>query len=252
MKRAIITGASSGVGAALARELARRGWHLTLLARRADLLEQLSKELHPAAIAVPCDVTDRDAVMRAAADHGPFDLAVANAGISIPTFANRFNGADAEATMRVNVFGMFHLFDAVVPSMIQRKAGRFAGVASIAGLRGLPSASAYSASKAAMQAFLEASRIELEREGVGVTTINPGWVDTPIIAKYKGPLPFVMPAERAARIIANGLERGKREIEFPLPMAMLMRAVRLLPNFIYDRAGRLLVDRDVDMSKVRR
>jgi len=255
--RAIITGASSGIGAALARELSRRGWSLALLARRGDLLEALAAELKTPAVALPCDVTDREAVREAArrgaeALGGPFDLAVANAGISVPTWATKFNVDDAERIIRVNVLGMFYLFDATVPAMIERGSGRFAGIASIAGLRGLPSASVYSASKAAMQSFLEASRVELAPRGVGVTIVNPGWVRTPIIEKYKGRVPFVMEAPEAARRIADGLERGAREVEFPLPMSMLMRTIRLVPNALFDVVLKPYAKRRIDPAKVRR
>jgi short-subunit dehydrogenase len=255
-KRVVITGASSGIGAALARELSRRGWAVALLARRIELLEQLRDEIGNACAFV-CDVSDfgsvRDAVKKStAALGGPFDLAVANAGISVPTWATKFNVDDAERVMRVNVIGMFYLFDAVVPSMIERRSGRFVGIASIAGLRGLPSASVYSASKAAMQAFLEASRVELASAGVGVTIVNPGWVDTPIIEKYKGRVPFLMTAPAAAKKIADGIERGAREIEFPKQMSLLMRAIRLMPNALYDRAMRPYARRKIDPSKVRR
>jgi short-subunit dehydrogenase len=255
-KRAIITGASSGIGAALARELSQRGWLLALLARRGDLLDALKRELRESA-SVVCDVTDlasvRDAVRKSEELlGGPFDLAIANAGISVPTWATKFNVEDAERIMRVNVFGMFYLFDAVVPSMVERKSGRFVGIASIAGLRGLPSASVYSASKAAMQNFLEASRVELAQAGVGVTIVNPGWVDTPIIEKYKGPVPFLVSAPKAARIIADGIEAGKRTVEFPLPMSGLMRMIRVMPAAIYDRALRPYAKRKIDPAKVRR
>ncbi|HKS21965.1 MAG TPA: SDR family NAD(P)-dependent oxidoreductase [Thermoanaerobaculia bacterium] len=255
--RAIITGASSGIGAALARELSRRGWSLALLARRAELLEQLVSELKTPAVALPADVTDRDAVRDAVrrgaeALGGDFDLAVANAGISVPTWATKFNLDDAERILRVNVLGMFYLFDAAIPAMLERGSGRFAGIASIAGLRGLPSASVYSASKAAMQAFLEASRVELGQRGVGVTIVNPGWVETPIIEKYKGPIPFVMKADKAARLIADGIERGAREVEFPWQMSLLVRTMRLMPNALYDRLLRPYARRKIDLEKVRR
>ena len=255
--RAIITGASSGIGAALARELSRRGWSLALLARRADMLDQLVSELKPPAVALPADVTDRDAVRDAVrrgaeALGGDFDLAVANAGISVPTWSTKFNLDDAERIIRVNVLGMFYLFDAVIPAMLARGSGRFAGVASIAGLRGLPSASVYSASKAAMQSFLEASRVELAQRGVGVTIVNPGWVETPIIDKYKGPVPFLMKADKAARIIADGIERGAREVEFPWQMSLLVRTLRLIPNALYDRMLRPYARRKIDPEKVRR
>jgi short-subunit dehydrogenase len=255
--RAIITGASSGIGAALARELSRRGWSLALLARRGDLLEQLVAELKTPAVALPADVTDSAAVHEAvargaAALGGDFDLAVANAGISVPTWSTKFNLDDAERIIRVNVLGTFYLFDAVIPTMLARGSGRFAGIASIAGLRGLPSASVYSASKAAMQAFLEASRVELQPRGVGVTIVNPGWVKTPLIEKYKGALPFLVPVDDAARIIADGLERGAREVEFPRPMSILMRTMRLVPNALYDLMLRPYARRRIDPAKVRR
>jgi short-subunit dehydrogenase len=254
-KRGVITGASSGIGEALARELARRGWELALLARRADLLQKLASEL-PRAVGIACDVADgaavRDAVRRGEAElGGPFDLAVANAGVGIPTFAFEFNIADAEQMVRVNLLGTLYLFDAVAQSMISRGSGRFAGIASIAGLRGLPSASVYSATKAAMQNFLEASRIELKPFGVGVTIINPGFVATPMTEK-NGRMPFLVKVDDAARIIADGLERGKPVIEFPRPMSLLMRTGRIIPRVLYDRLTLPYAKRKIDKAKVRR
>lgn len=242
MQRAIITGASSGIGLALARELARRGYSLALLARRTELLEELAAELNGRggkAIALSCDVTDLAQVREAVREGeeklgGAFDLAVANAGLSISGHATKFNVAGAEEIMRVNYFGMLYLFDAVIGAMIERKSGRFAGVASIAGLRALPSAGPYSASKAAMQAFLEAARIELVPYGVGVTTVNPGFIDTPMTKKNRFHMPFLMTAEEAAQVIAEGLDRGARLIEFPKPMSLLLRTLRLVPDAIFE------------------
>ncbi len=260
MKRVLITGGSSGIGQALGRELASRGWSVALLARRTELVEQHAEELRGmgvGAVGIGCDVTDlaqvRAAVTRAREVlGGELDLAVANAGISVPTWASNFKIDDAERILRVNVLGMFYLFDATVAPMLARGSGHFAGIASIAGLRGLPSASVYSASKAAMQNFLEASRVDLAPKGVDVTIVNPGWVRTPIIEKYKGGTPFVVPVDKAARIIANGLERRVRTIEFPLPMSLVMRLARILPGAIYDRAMRPYSRRKIDPDKVRR
>lgn len=234
-KKAILTGASSGIGRELALELSRRGYELVLLARRGELLDALVGELKTPAVAVPCDVTDREAVQKAVRENGPFDLAIANAGVSIPGHATKFNLDEAEQTIRINVLGMMYLFDAVIPAMIERRSGRFAGVASLAGLRGLATAAPYSASKAAMQAFLEASRIELAPYGVGITIINPGFVATPMTEKNRYRMPFLVQAPKAAEIIANGLERGARVIEFPRPMSLLMRFMRLVPDALYER-----------------
>ncbi len=239
-QRAIITGASSGIGAALARLLSREGVALGLLARRGELLDELIRTMPSPAIALPCDVGDAAAVSAAvhrgeAALGGPFDLAVANAGVGIPSHATKFNLQDSTTMIRVNVLGMFHLFDAVIPGMVERRSGHFAGIASIAGLRGLPTSSVYSASKSAMQSFLEASRIELAPYGVAVTTVNPGFVITAMTEKNRFRMPFVMKPDEAAAIIARGLERRARVVEFPLPMSLLMRLVRLLPDALFDR-----------------
>jgi short-subunit dehydrogenase len=234
--RAIITGASSGIGAAMAREFSRRGYALALLARRAELLDQLASEL-PDTVAIPCDVTDSAAVHEAVKRAGPIDVAIANAGVGVTGYASKIID-QAELMMRVNYFGMLYLFGAVVPAMIERGAGRFAGIASIAGLRGLPSASGYSASKAAMQAFLESARVELAPLGVRVTTVNPGFIATPMTEKNTFRMPFLMQADAAARIIVDGIERGARIVEFPRPMSMAMRFARLLPSAVYDRVMR--------------
>jgi short-subunit dehydrogenase len=249
--RALVTGASSGIGLALARELGRRGYDVALLARRTEPMEGAGKA------AIACDVTDlasvRDAVRRAEeALGGPIDLAVANAGISVPMHGANFKVEDAERIFRVNVLGMMYLFDAVIPSMVERRSGRFAGVASIAGLRGIPAAGPYSASKAAMQSFLEAARIELAPHGVGVTIVNPGFVATPLTEKNRFRMPFLMDAEEAARRIADGIEKGKRVVEFPWQMSLLMRTVRHVPDRLYDRIFARYGRRKMDAEKVKR
>lgn len=258
--RAIITGASTGIGHALAHELAKRGYDLALLARRADLLEGLASELRARgkrAIAIACDVLDagavRESVQRAQTElGGTFDLAIANAGVSIPSHATKFKLDDAEQMIRVNVLGLMYLYDAVIPSMVEQGSGRFVGVASIAGLRGLPTSGPYSASKAAVQAFLEAGRIELKPYGVGITIVNPGFVATPMTEKNRFRMPFLMQPDAAAVVIADGIERGSRVVEFPLPMSLLMRFVRYLPDALYERIMVPYARRKIDPAKVKR
>ena len=239
MKRAVITGASSGIGLALGQELARRGWAVALIARRTELLNAAVAAIGAPTTSVTCDVTDAPSVAAAVREAeqnlgGPFDLAVANAGIAYPTHAATFDPTAAGEIIRVNVIGTFNLFAAVIPSMIERRSGRFAGVASLAGHRGVPTASVYSASKAAMQAFLEASRIELLQYGVGVTTVNPGFIETAMTLKNRFRMPFLWKVERAAHVIADGLEREKRVIEFPLAMSIATRAMRHAPDVLYE------------------
>ena len=233
MQRAIITGASSGIGEAMAREFSRRGYTLALLARRADLLDKLASEL-PNAIPIPCDVTDAAAVRDAVTRAGEISVAVANAGVGTTGWAAK-SVSEAERMMRVNYFGMLYLFDAVIPQMMERRSGHFAGIASIAGLRGFPTASGYSASKAAMQAFLESARVELAPFGIRVTTVNPGFIATAMTEKNTFKMPFLMTTERAAKIIVDGIERGARIVEFPWQMSALTRFSRALPAWITDR-----------------
>ena len=257
MKRAVLTGASSGIGHALALELSRRGYELALLARRGDLLDDLAAKLPTRAVAIPCDVADQYAV-RAAVEHaerelgGPFDLAIANAGVSIPVSAVDYDLEDAERVLRINVFGVIYLYDAVIRSMLARRSGRFVAVASVAGLRGLPLASPYSASKAAVQTMLEAMRIELAPHGVGITIVNPGFVATAMTEKNRFKMPFLMTAEEAAIAIADGIESGKRVVEFPRPMSLLMRFVRILPDPLYDRILAPYARRKIDRKKIKR
>lgn len=227
------------------------------MARRADLLDSLARELPAKSIALACDVTDASAVHAAVrlgegALGGPFDLAVANAGVGLQSHAAKFDLADAELMTRVNVLGVFNLFDAVIPSMIERRAGRFAGVASLAGLRGLPATSVYSATKAAMQAFLEASRIDLLPYGVGITTINPGFVETAMTEKNRFKMPFLMKVDDAARIVADGLERGRRVVEFPRLMSVAMRFGRLLPAAMWERITSPYARRRVEPEMAKR
>ncbi|MEO8216401.1 MAG: SDR family NAD(P)-dependent oxidoreductase [Acidobacteriota bacterium] len=258
-RAAIITGGSSGIGPALARELGRSGYRVALLARRADELASRVRELQAdgvEALCLPCDVTSSEqvhaAVEKTKAAWGQIDLVIANAGLGFPTPAKRFVLEDADRIMRTNFYGTLTLFDAVIPDMLARRSGTFVGVASLAGKRGLPGSSIYSASKAAMQAFLEATRVELSPTGVRVVVVNPGFIETPMTARNRFRMLFLMSVDKAARIITSRLERGDSEINFPLPTAMLMVALRHFPNRVYDFALRGYAKRDIDLTKARR
>ncbi len=237
----IITGASTGIGAALAVEYGRRGWGVGLVARRAELLVDVAAQVRTAggrAAHAAADVTDRGAlgaaVAQLEAELGPCDLLVANAGIGGPTPAHKVPIEAIEQILDLNVRGVLYAIGAVLPGMVVRKSGHIAAVSSVAGFRGLPGTGAYSASKACVTTLLESFRIDLKRRGVAVTSINPGFIETPLTAVNKFPMPFLMKADRAARLIADGLQRCPAELTFPWQMKVLMHLARLLPNWLYD------------------
>ncbi|MEO7129996.1 MAG: SDR family NAD(P)-dependent oxidoreductase [Dermatophilaceae bacterium] len=229
-RRYWLIGASSGIGAALARELLRRGARVAISARRAPDLETVSGGRMTV---VPLDATDPDAVVQAEIDVraalGGLDTVVWCAG-----YWKQFDAAqwDRELFARhieVNLLGLSNVLAAVIPPMITAGHGHIAGVASVAGYRGLPGAEAYGATKAAQINLLEALRASLAPQGVRVTTVCPGFVKTEMTETNTFPMPFIIEADEAARSIADGFAHGRTEIVFPLPMAILMKAARLVP-----------------------
>lgn len=259
MKVAIITGASSGIGLELARELSRRGFAVALLARRKQLIDEAVRQIIDnggSAIGVECDVTNRESVSTAVRltkeRIGAVDVAVANAGVGIPTPLRKFSLDDAVQTVTVNYIGMLNLIGAVLPDMLERQSGHLVGIASLAGFRGLPTSAGYSASKAAMQTFLDAARVELRPKGIRVTTVNPGFVETAMTEKHKGRLPFLMSVEKASLRIADAIERQVPVISFPLASTIAMKLIRILPDRLYDLALAPLAKRRVDSEKVKR
>jgi short-subunit dehydrogenase len=239
MPVAIVTGASSGIGEALAVELHRRGWKVGLVARREAQLAALTQSLGEGAAHASADVTDasqtRTAMAQLEQTLGPCDLVVANAGLGINNPAWRLDVDALFQVHRVNFDGAVHTATAVLPGMMERSSGHLAVVSSVAGYRGLPRAGPYSASKAAVSTLFESWRVVLKRNGIAVTCIHPGFIETPMTAQNKHPMPFMMKADRAARIIADGLEKRRSDITFPWQMRWLMRCVRWLPNWLFDR-----------------
>lgn len=241
-----LTGASSGIGEALAVELAARGAKLAISARRGDLLETLAAKIRSnggTVMALPADVNDPQALAGAVSkigeSFGPVDLLIANAGTHLFTKPEAFDSKEYLDLMFINYGGMLKSIEAVLPGMIARKSGYIAGVASLAGYRGLPRAGAYGASKAAMINFLESLRFHLKPHGIAVSVVNPGFVKTPLTDKNDFKMPFLIDSPQAARSICNGLERQKREISFPFPFNWALKIGKLLPAPVYER----LVDR---------
>jgi len=240
--RVFLTGASSGLGEALARHYATRGATLGLVARRAGELDRVARSLSPATVSTyAADVRDADAMTAAARDfvakHGMPDIVVANAGVSRGTLVEHADDLDVfRAVFDTNVAGIVHTFHPFVAPMRTAGRGTLVGIASVAGFRGLPGAAAYSASKAAAITLLESLRVELHASGVRVVTVCPGYVATPMTARNPYRMPFLMDADRAATSIARAIARGKRFHVLPWPMALAGRLLRMLPRPIYDRA----------------
>jgi len=238
--RVFITGASSGLGSALARHYVGRGAVLGLAARRGEALEALAHELPATCFIYPLDVTDAAALAAAGADFiaraGVPDIVIANAGISLGTLTEE--AADLKAfacVMQTNVLGMVYTFHPFVTAMKQAGRGRLVGISSVAGVRGMPGAGAYCASKAAVSTYLESLRIELHGSGVGVSNILPGYIATPMTAVNRYPMPFILSASEAARRIVRQIDRGASFAVVPWQMAVVAKLLRILPDPLFDR-----------------
>ena len=240
MAGVFITGASSGIGEALARYYARSSKVIGLAARRKAQLDTLAGSLQVECATYALDVSDAEATVRAAGDFvqrfGAPDLVIANAGVSVGTHGDDpADMAKLRRVLDVNVVGLAATLAAFAPSMRAARAGTLCGIASVAGFRGLPGAGAYSSSKAAAISWLEALRVELRGSGVAVVTICPGYIDTPMTQVNRYRMPFLLPADEAARRIARAIEAKRRFAVIPWQMAIVGRIMRVLPNAVYDR-----------------
>jgi NAD(P)-dependent dehydrogenase (short-subunit alcohol dehydrogenase family) len=243
-----LTGASSGIGEALARDYAARGATLGLFARRRSALDALAASLGAGAgnaaasskVAVYAgDVRDAASLSAAATDfiarYGVPDVVIANAGVSRGTLTEYVEDGPAfRAVFDTNVLGLVHTFQPFVAAMREAGSGTLVGIASVAGLRGLPGSGAYSASKAAAITYLESLRVELASSGIAVVTICPGYIDTPMTEKNPYSMPFLLRADKAAQLIARAIARRRRYYVLPWQMALVGRLLSVLPRPLYD------------------
>jgi short-subunit dehydrogenase len=244
-KVAFITGASSGIGRALAIELARRGAAVGLLARREDLLQEVLREIDAQggkAFALPADVTDANAVRAAVSvlqsEFGPIDLLIANAGVGATTAAGKLEPEGVARVLSVNVMGVVNSVTAVIPQMTERRRGQLAVISSLAAYRGLPKSAAYCASKAAVSSLFESLRLDLQPQGIDVTIIHPGFIKTPLTAGRQAKLPFLLEVDDAANKMIGAIEKRKKSYAFPWQLATIVRAGMVMPNFLYDWISR--------------
>lgn len=239
--KVFITGASSGIGEALAVYYAAKGASLGLVARRQPLLDALNQRLGGQHACYALDVSDSLALQAAATDFlarfGAPDIVIASAGVSAGTLSECAEDLEVfRRIMDINVFGMAATFAPFIRAM-QAAAGerRLVGIASVAGIRGLPGAEAYSASKAAAITYLESLRLEMRPHGIKVVTITPGYIATPMTAVNGYKMPFLLPVEVAAVRFAQAIERGLTYTVIPWQMGVVAKLLRILPNWLYDR-----------------
>lgn len=243
--RVFLTGASSGIGLALARYYARMGAVLGLVARRSDVLNEFAQSCrtrfpHATVSVYIADVRDAAALANAAQQfitrHGLPEIVIANAGMSAGAVTGHGDLEAFRAIMDTNYFGMVATFEPFAAPMAAARHGTLVGIASVAGVRGLPGAGAYSASKAAALKYLEALRVEMRPKGVAVVTIAPGYIRTPMTHGNPYPMPFLMDPDRFAAKTAAAIAARKRFAIFPYPMRIVAALLHVLPRWLYDFA----------------
>lgn len=241
----MITGASSGIGRGLAIELARGGAKVGLVARRAEVVQEVVREIEGVggkAIALPADVQEANSLSAAAdelqAEFGPVDILIANAGIGPTRDAADISAAEIAGVINVNVIGAANSAAAVIPGMVSRGSGQLVVISSLAAYRGLPKSAAYCASKAAVSAFFESLRLDLEPRGLDVTIIHPGFIKTPLTAGRDAQMPFLMELDYAVKKMARAIEKRRKRYSFPWQLATIVRAGMIMPIWMYDHISR--------------
>lgn len=230
-----VTGASSGIGEHVALALAAEGWTVLASARRAESLAEIANRAPGPGriIPVPLDVTDADGVKAALAAHGPVVLAVLNAGTYQPDQAKDLDPAQFARTIDVNLMGVVNGLAALLPGMMARGLGHLVIVSSVAGYRGLPQSLSYGASKAALNNLAESLKLDVERFGIKVQLVCPGFIKTPLTDKNKFPMPFLMPVERAAARLVAALKSSSFQVTFPRRFTWLLLLLRRFPDALY-------------------
>ncbi|MGB7431819.1 MAG: SDR family NAD(P)-dependent oxidoreductase [Ahrensia sp.] len=235
-----ITGASAGIGRELALQMARHGYKVVATARGEDKLNSLVEEasgLSGSIASAPCDVTDREAMAAVIesieASHGPIRLAVFNAGNYWPTAGEALDIDAFRKTYEINMFGVLNGLVPVVEKMKAHGKGQVALVASVSGYTGLPAASAYGASKAAINNMAESLKFDFDKINIRIQVVNPGFIDTPLTEKNDFEMPSLMPVDKAVDRMIDGFERGGFEITFPRRFTYLLKVLRMMPHSLY-------------------
>jgi len=236
----LLTGASSGIGYQLAKDLSLEGARLALISRRTEILESLVNQIGGQSEIkyYKCDVTVKDEVHNTIElikkDFGNIDIAILNSGVSYRSSVLNYNSSEAETTFNTNVFGQIYFIEELIPDFIKNKKGYIVGISSLADGKGFPKSGFYAASKAAVTIILESLRIELKKYNVKVITVKPGFVRTAMTDKNEFEMPFLMDVEKGSKIIIKGLKKDKRIIEFPWQTTIGAKILRMIPTKLFE------------------
>jgi short-subunit dehydrogenase len=240
-KTVLLTGASSGIGYSLAKLLPKENCSIALLSRRENILNNLANELKISGVQVKaykCDVGKIDEVRntfdQVKKDFGKIDIAILNAGASSRADVRKFSSSTAKEILEANTLGIVNCVEQLLPDFIQRKEGVIVGLSSLADSRGYPRSGFYNASKAAATLLLESLRVELKPYNIKVLIVKPGFVKTPMTDKNEFHMPFLMDVDKAAKIILNGIKKEKKIIQFPLPIVLGSKIIKLMPDWLFD------------------
>ena len=240
-KVVLLTGASSGIGSALTEELSKENCKLAILARRKDRLDELAenfKNNESEILPIKCDVTNQDDIKNSIKiikeKFGDIDVAILNAGTSKRVLMEDAQSSISKRIFDVNVFGIIDFATELIEELKKRKTGMIVGISSLSDVRGFPKSGLYCASKAAATIFLESLRVELSAYNIKVITVKPGYVKTPMTDKNEFPMPFMLPPDKAAKIILKGIKKEKKIIQFPLPIVLGAKIIKIFPNFLFD------------------
>jgi short-subunit dehydrogenase len=241
MKKVIITGASKGIGKALAFEYAKKGADLFLIARNQEELSSICNLLlflQCKSSYYACDISNKEEFIKALNKGIDFlsglDIVLLNAGINLPDSFNEYSSDTLKRILEVNVFSLSYAFEFLIPYMIKRKHGTIVGFSSLADVRGFPGNASYCASKIAITRILEGARVQLEKYGINVVTVKPGFVSTQMTERIKYYLPFLLSPEQAGKIIIKNIEKDKKRIYFPAPSFIGTYIIGLLPSRLYE------------------
>lgn len=238
MKSVFITGGTTGMGLELAKLYLKKGWKVGVCGRDPQKFKDGFAFLTGDPHYFPVDVTDRESLQKAIADFSHsigLDLLIASAGISFPHKTKIPDFERSYYMVKVNLLGVMYAFEAALKVMVPNKAGQLVAISSVAGFNGLPGVSAYSATKSAVTKYCESLNLDLSDLGITVTSIHPGFVDTPLTRVNPHPMPFLLSAEKAASKIAKAIEQKRMNYSFPFFFSLVVKFLSLLPRTWYKR-----------------